>query len=111
MTCEEWMEIIKNESVDESEIFVSLEMGKILEKIRHCIGLEKYGNDGRLYHRHGKLYYKAYRNHYDPGGDDVPIWEALLKFGYAYKNKMYHVSEEGFEWYRKQSGVIVKRID
>lgn len=117
MNKDEWKQIIEEESLKFerpiitrtfTDMLVSLEFGSVLDKVRHCIGLKSKGNKGRKYHRHGKCYYKAYRNHYDAGGEDIPIWEALVDLGYAQKNRMYHMTDKGFEWFRVQTGVIVK---
>lgn len=115
MNKNEWKIIIKEESVTSirtlEDMFISLEFKIVLNKIEHCIGLQRFDNKGRKYHRHGKCFYKAYRNHYDAGDEDIPIWEALKELGYAYKNKMYHMSPKGIEWYKLQTGIIVKFED
>lgn len=36
------------------------------------------------------------------------LWDALVNLGYAYKNRMYHMTEAGLKWFEKQTGVIVR---
>lgn len=52
---------------------------KEITKMEHCIGFELR----KVYYRHGKYYFKPYRNHFMPGGDDCQIWEGLEEKGYA----------------------------
>ena len=56
---------------------------KEIEKMEHCIGLNKGYRKDKIYHRNGMAYYKPYRNHFSPGGDDIPIWEHLRELEFA----------------------------
>lgn len=91
--CGEWFE--EDRINKERGINVSDPEGRYVYVAKHCIGLNSYG---KPYKRHGKLWYKPYRNHYDAGGDDIGIWDALVEIGHAYKNSMYHLTPEGFRW-------------
>lgn len=51
--------------------------------MEHCIGW----NRRKTYCRNGMRYFKPYRNHFDPGGSDIPIWEGLFEKGYADRSK------------------------
>lgn len=62
-----------------------------IEKMKHCIGF----SSRKTYKRRGITYFKPFRNYYDAGPTDVPVWECLLEKGYAEKNKCYWVTLEG----------------
>ena len=70
----------------------------------HCIGLDYK----KPYTRHGKKFYKPYRNGYDAGGKDVEIWDALTQIGYAYKNRTYHLTAAGFRWLGRILNITIK---
>lgn len=46
---------------------------KEIEKMEHCIGF----SIKKAYVRSGRRYFKPYRNHFYPGGTDIPVWEHL----------------------------------
>ena len=50
-----------------------------VEKMEHCIGYDPK----RVYWRHGKKYYKPWRNHFCAGGSDLEVWDGLKKQGFA----------------------------
>lgn len=76
-----------------------------INKCMHAVGI----SNRVPYKRHGKLFLKSYRNHYDAGERDVPVWEELVRLGYAYKNKLYHLTPAGFDWLQKEIGITIKR--
>lgn len=80
---------------------------KAISMCRHAIGM----SNRKPYKRHGKLFFKSYRNHYDAGIKDIPIWEQLVEMGYAYKNRLYHLTDDGVEWLSKEIGIIIKMED
>lgn len=53
-----------------------------VKAMKHCIGMDV---NNRPYKRHGKLFYKLYRNFYatGPACDGVDIWLDLERHGYA----------------------------
>lgn len=53
-------------------------MDKKLSKAVHCIGMDRK----RPYTRHGKMFYRPYRNYYSTGKVDED-WEELVSEGYA----------------------------
>ncbi|MBR3163802.1 hypothetical protein IKF15_00625 [Candidatus Saccharibacteria bacterium] len=52
---------------------------KAIKLMEHCIGYDP----GRVYWRHGKKYYKPWRNHFCAGGSDLEVWDGLKKQGFA----------------------------
>ncbi|RGC81729.1 hypothetical protein DW241_05005 [Hungatella hathewayi] len=71
-----------------------------IEKAKHCIGI---GNK-KPYTRHGKKFYRPYRNFYATGEYDEE-WEMMILAGYAKrmcKNKhgghTYYLTREGLDW-------------
>ena len=78
--------------------------GKYVRQAMHCIGLDY----AKPYTRHGKKFYKPYRNHYDAGGKDIETWDALTYIGHAYKGNMYHLTAEGFRWLGRILDITIK---
>lgn len=78
--------------------------GKYVRQAMHCIGLDYK----KPYTRHGKKFYKPYRNRYDAGGKDIEIWDALTHIGYAYKNRVYHLTAAGFRWLGRILNITIK---
>lgn len=64
---------------------------------RHAIGLDYQGHR-RTYR--GKTFFTAWRNRYDPGGDDTKIWEELESWGLAEASKtgMFRLTSAGMLW-------------
>lgn len=75
----------------------------LFAKMEHCIGLD----NKRPYMRHGMYFYKPYRNHYDAGPGDEPMWEALVEKRFAWKEKMYHLSLRGIYLLGRQTGIYI----
>lgn len=67
----------------------------------HAIGLE----NKKPYKRHGKLFYRPYRNYYNASPRNCEVWEAMAAAGYAkagrkdrYGGRMYWLTREGLDW-------------
>ena len=52
---------------------------KALAFARHCIGLDHK----KPYKRHGRYFYRPYRNYYDASVKDCETWDLLVQAGYA----------------------------
>lgn len=68
---------------------------------RHAIGLDHKNP----YIRHGKQFYKPYRNYYDASPKDCEYWEMMCNAGFAergcgdrYGGRMYWLSRDGLDW-------------
>lgn len=75
--------------------------------MQHCVGLGRK----KPYKRHGKLFYRPYRNYFATGAQDE-LWEAIRKEGYATARKeqshvFYFLTREGLDWLGKQIGVYI----
>lgn len=74
----------------------------------HAIGLD-YKNP---YHRHGKAFYKPYRNYFCTVKDDE-IWCVLEGAGYAVRSEEhndcvdFYLTREGLDWLGKNLGVEI----
>lgn len=80
------------------------------QKVLHTIGLNSSGVKRRLYKRHGKKYYKPYRNYFT--GNDKEL-DALVAEGYMEcdddpKMRTYWFNRCGLDWLGEQIGVIIK---
>ena len=78
--------------------------------VRHAIGLGRE----RPYRRHGKLFYKPYRNYFQTrtATHDYPYWERLVTAGLADKeedgdNIWYHVTRRGLDWLGQHDGIHI----
>lgn len=83
---------------------------KHIDLAKHCIGLDRK----KPYTRHGKKFYKPYRNYYDAGGRDVDIWNDMYKLGYAGRGKkdryggyMFWMTREGLDWLGTELGIKI----
>lgn len=75
--------------------------------MQHAIGM----GHKRPYKRHGKLYYKPYRNYFATGAKDS-LWEEIRKEGYAtMREESFHIyyflTRSGLDWLGKQIGVHI----
>lgn len=91
-------------SLTESEITRAIELCK------HMVGLD-YKSP---YHRHGKAFYKPYRNYYEAPKDGNPI---LDKLPFAIINKSvggvsvwYELTEQGLGWLSRQLKITIREV-
>lgn len=87
---------------------------RILEKhrelIRHAIGM----NNRKIYVRHGKRFYRPYRNYFSTTEKtvDYPYWERLKIAGLAEKEERqscinYYVTRAGLDWLGQHDGITI----
>lgn len=86
---------------------------RFIELAKHCIGLGKR----KPYTRHGKKFYKPYRNYFatSGGSNDNEDWELMESAGYAKrdggKNQhggyVYHMTREGLDWLGGRLGITI----
>lgn len=77
---------------------------------KHCIGLDKK----KPYVRHGKKFYRPYRNFFAAAGD-YEYWEIMKKAGYAQRDKeknqhggyTYRLTRSGLDWLGEQLGIHI----
>lgn len=77
----------------------------------HAIGLDNH----KPYKRHGRLFYKPYRNHYYTTSlKDCETWDVLVTNGYAkagrkdrYGGRMYWLTRKGLDWLGEKLGVHI----
>lgn len=76
--------------------------------MEHCIGMDH--KPGGIYKRHGKRFYKPYRNYWSGTMKD---WDSLVFYGLAEhyagtgEDKRYRCTRKGLDWLGKQIGVII----
>lgn len=79
-----------------------------IELAKHAIGLD-YKNP---YKRHGKLFYKPYRNHFATFITDK-IWTELAANGYAEHDEpnehgtIFRLTNKGLEWLGNELGIKI----
>ena len=85
------------------------ELERVIEICKHIVGLVYK----RPYHRHGKAFYRAYRNYYDdvPEGnrllDKLP--ECLFTVHRDDHGATYHLTKTGLEWLGRQLHITITR--
>ena len=72
----------------------------MIDAAKHCIGLDR----NNPYMRHGKKFYRPYRNRYYPHRNDK-VWDLLYKAGYASRWRLnargyyeYWLTRVGLDW-------------
>lgn len=76
----------------------------------HCIGLDR----GKTYTRHGRKYYRPYRNYFMTGREHEN-WDKMVLEGYAQRDPeqnqhggyTYHLTREGCDWLGNKLGVCI----
>ena len=88
---------------------------RILEKhrslIRHALGMD----NRKIYTRHGKRFYRPYRNYFHTTTRtvDYPYWERMVDAGLARKEELtkdtncYYVTRSGMDWLGQHDGVHI----
>lgn len=86
---------------------------KCVELAKHCIGFGRR----KPYTRHGKKFYRPYRNYFATAGsgDDYEAWELMLSAGYAEREEsqnqhggyIYHMTRAGLNWLGNEIGVLI----
>ena len=83
------------------------------QKALHTIGLNSSHTGRRLYTRHGKKFYKPYRNYFCGKDKDL---DALVEAGYmermeeiahGKKTSTYWFNREGLDWLGEQLGIYI----
>lgn len=84
------------------------------QKALHTIGLNSGRTKRRLYTRHGKKFYKPYRNYFCGNEKDL---DELVKAGYMTVEaprgegenelKVYFFNRKGLDWLGKQLGITI----
>lgn len=80
-----------------------------IEKAKHCIG---FGHR-KPYTRHGKQFYRPYRNYYSTGCEDEN-WDVMVLAGYATRGEQnshggytFCLTRLGLDWLGKELGVTI----
>lgn len=78
--------------------------------MQHCIGLDY----GQPYKRHGRLFYRPYRNYYDASPKDCEDWDLIVAARYAeagkkdrYGGRMYWLNRAGLDWLGEKMGITI----
>ena len=80
-----------------------------IDQAKHCIGLDRK----KSYIRHGKKFYRPYRNYFATGRD-YEVWEVMESAGYAKRGEQnqhggytFHLTRAGLDWLGKQLGIHI----
>ena len=85
------------------------ELKRAIELCKHMIGLD-YSNP---YHRHGKAFYKPYRNYFEAPITGEKILDKLPSFvitkEISYISIWYTLTSEGLQWLGRQLHITIKQ--
>ncbi len=88
--------------------FTTEELNQAIELCKHMIGLDRKSP----YHRHGKAFYKPYRNYYCALAIGIEILDRLpkdiMKVDKSEKYSWYYLSNDGLRWLGRQLDIIIK---
>ena len=76
-----------------------------IDLARHCIGLDHK----KPYHRHGKTFYRPYRNYYAAGRAHEE-WGVMVSAGYARCDTdryTYSLTRDGLDWLGRELGITI----
>lgn len=80
----------------------------------HAIGLDHK----EPYKRHGRYFYKPYRNYYDASEENSKVWDSMVADGFAKAGKkdrhggrMYWLTRKGLDWLGEQLGIVIHNED
>lgn len=83
------------------------------QKVLHTIGLNSGHTGRRLYTRHGKKYYKPYRNYFYGNDKDLDklveagYMECSTEIAHGEKSKTYWFNRDGLDWLGTQIGIHI----
>lgn len=86
------------------------DLKRVIELCKHMVGLDYH----KPYHRHGKAFYKAYRNYYTDGISGNPLLDKLCGvLGIMRKEQgrigtLYALTQYGLEWLGRQLQITIK---
>lgn len=85
------------------------ELGWVIDICKHMVGLDYK----RPYHRHGKAFYRAYRNYYADAPEGNRLLDKLPKDLLAVhrndRGATYHLTKTGLEWLGRQLHITITR--
>lgn len=107
------MNLPKEEYIHVEESGYMITYCTLRQKVLHTIGLNSGHVGRRLYTRHGKKYYKPFRNYFY-GNDadldglvDAGYMECSEEMSHGKKVKTYWFSRSGLDWLGEQIGVHI----
>lgn len=86
------------------------ELKRVIELCKHMIGLDY----SRPYHRHGKAFYKPYRNYYEAPItgekilDNLPYY--IIKKDVGNISVGYSLTSDGLKWLGRQLKITIKEV-
>lgn len=82
---------------------------RYIKLAKHCIGLDRK----KTYTRHGKRFYRPYRNYFATGRN-YEDWEAMELAGYAERGEQnqhggytFYLTRAGLDWLGKKLGIYI----
>lgn len=91
------------------------DIDKTIKHCKHMIGYD-FHIPPKVYHRHGKAFYLAYRNYWSNGKKEKPDFEYMCHKAIGYMEKQvdaegyvtYHLTEAGLKWLGNNIGVTIR---
>lgn len=88
--------------------FTPEELAEVIDLCKHMVGLDYQ----KPYHRHGKAFYRPYRNYFAdgiPGNrllNKLPHW--IITKSQSEKHVYYKLTADGLKWLGRQLGITIK---
>lgn len=87
-----------------------MEQNRFVKLASHAIGLDR----NKPYKRHGRFFYRPYRNYYAASPKDAEIWMQMVEEGYAeagrqdrYGCRMFWLTRSGLDWLGKKLNITI----
>lgn len=89
--------------------FSGKELKQVIELCKHMIGIDYR----KPYHRHGKTFYKPYRNYFTTSSahklfEKLPDWIIHKRRNEESGHMCYWLTREGLDWLGRQLGITIK---
>lgn len=91
---------------------------KTIEHCKHMVGYDHH-IPPKVYHRHGRAFYKAYRNYWGNGKEEKPDFEYMCHKAFGFMEKQvdsngyvtYYLTEDGLRWLGNKLHVTIREQD
>lgn len=92
------------------------DMDMTIKHCKHMIGFDRHVPP-KVYHRHGKVFYRAYRNYWGNGKREKPDFEYMCSNTFGYMEKVvsdegmitYCLTDKGLEWLGRKISIVIRK--
>lgn len=92
-------------------MFSEDDLKKAIELCKHTIGLDH----SKPYHRHGKAFYRPYRNYFAASSNDERLLDRLsglvVERRETERSVLYRLTPDGLKWLGRQLNITIKEVE